>query len=199
MNEKLRSCIFRIVAAMFLIIIPFSSSKWEGRSFIGDDILFLAGCILVAGGALGRVWCSLYISGYKNGTLITSGAYSIMRNPLYFFSLIAVVGVGLVTKTLLIPLAFFLIFILYYPGLIKSEEKRLAAIHGAGFEEYVKNTPSFFPKISLLTEPDSYLVNPKVFKRELYRAFWFVSSIGILGLLKAFHEAGFLPIYFNIY
>jgi protein-S-isoprenylcysteine O-methyltransferase Ste14 len=35
-----------------------------------------------------RLWCSLYISGYKNSQLITSGPYSLCRNPLYFFSFV---------------------------------------------------------------------------------------------------------------
>jgi protein-S-isoprenylcysteine O-methyltransferase Ste14 len=199
LNEKLRGRIFRIMAALFLIIIPFSAGKWDTQSSIRDDIFFLIGCILVAFGALGRVWCSLYISGYKNNTLITQGAYSMLRNPLYFFSLIAITGVGLVTKTLLIPLAFLVLFAAYYPGLIKSEEKRLLMIHGEGFKEYAKSTPSFIPKMSLLKEPEAYTVNPGIFKREIYRAFWFVSSIGIIGLLKALHEAGIIPVYLHIY
>lgn len=199
LNEKLRGRIFRLMAAVFLIIIPFSAGKWDAQSSIGDDVFFLIGCTLVAIGSLGRVWCSLYISGYKNDTLITLGTYSILRNPLYFFSLIAIIGIGLITKTLLIPLAFLILFIAYYPGLIKSEEKRLLKIHGDGFREYAKNTPSFFPKFSLLKEPETYTVNPRIFKREIYRAFWFVSSIGIIGLLKSLHEAGILPVYLHIY
>jgi len=187
------------MAVIFLIIILFSTSKWETKSFIGDDIFFLIGCILVATGSLGRVWCSLYIAGYKNDSLVTLGSYSILRNPLYFFSLIGIIGIGFATKTLLIPIAFLLLFLVYYPNLIKSEEKRLLVIHGPKFEEYVKNTPSFFPKISLLIEPESYIVNPKIFKREIYRAFYFVSSIGIIEIFKGFHEAGILPVYLKIY
>lgn len=199
LNEKLRGRIFRIMAACFIIIIPFSAGKWDVQSSIRDDVIFLIGCILVAVGSLGRVWCSLYISGYKNNTLITLGTYSILRNPLYFFSLIAIIGVGLVTKTLLIPLVFIVLFATYYPGLIKSEEKRLLMIHGEGFKEYAKNTPSFIPKMSLLNEPEAYTVNPRIFKREIFRAFWFVSSIGIIGLLKALTETGILPVYLHIY
>jgi protein-S-isoprenylcysteine O-methyltransferase Ste14 len=199
LNEKLRGRIFRIMAIFFLIIIPFSAGKWDAQSSIRDDVFFLIGCMLVAFGTLGRIWCSLYISGYKNNTLITQGTYSMLRNPLYFFSLIAIIGVGLVTKTLLIPLAFLLLFAAYYPGLIKSEEKRLLMIHGEEFKKYAKTTPSFFPKPSLLKEPETYTVNTRIFKREIYRAFWFISFIGIIGLLKALHEAGILPVYLHIY
>ena len=186
------------MAIFFLIVILFSSSRWEGLSFT-SNVLFLFGCILVGIASLGRLWCSIYIAGYKNDTLVTLGPYSISRNPLYFFSMIGAAGVGLATETLLIPLALVLLFLIYYPNVIRSEEKRLLSIHGAKYEEYRDNTPFFFPKISLLREPETYTVNPRILRKNIFGALWFVWLMGIIELFEAFHETGILPIYFRIY
>ena len=196
--EKLRIHISRIMAVIFLIIILFTSSKWEEISFI-SNVFFLIGCILVGIASLGRLWCSLYIAGYKNNTLVTLGPYSISRNPLYLFSMIGTVGVGLATETLLIPFFLVFLFVIYYPSVIKSEEKRLLRIHEEKYEEYCNKTPFFFPKISLLKEPESYTVNPKIFRKHIFGALWFVWLMGILELFEAFHETGILPIYIKIY
>jgi hypothetical protein len=145
------------------------------------------------------VKCSLYIGGYKNTTLVTSGPYSISRNPLYFFSMIGGAGLGLATETLLIPVVIVILFLVYYPSVIRSEERRLLSLHGERFEAYRRNTPALFPKLSLLKEPETYMVYPKVFKRNIFRALWFIWLVGILEIIEAFHETGVLPTYFRIY
>jgi protein-S-isoprenylcysteine O-methyltransferase Ste14 len=196
--ERIRLPITRIIAVILLIIIIFSSSAWERISFV-SNLFFLIGCILVGIASLGRLWCSLYIGGYKNTTLVTSGPYSISRNPLYFFSMIGGAGVGLATETLLIPVVIVVLFLLYYPSVIRSEERRLLTLHGERFEAYRRNTPAFFPKLSLLKEPETYTVNPRIFKRNIFRALWFIWLVGILEIIEAFHETGVLPTYFRIY
>jgi protein-S-isoprenylcysteine O-methyltransferase Ste14 len=196
--ETSRIPLSKIFGLILLIIILFSSSRWEDVPLAGD-LIFLIGCVLVGIGSLGRLWCSLYISGYKNDTLVTCGPYSISRNPLYFFSIIGGVGVGLATETLMIPLIIVVLFLIYYPSVIKSEEKRLLSIHGEEFKRYCDKTPSFIPKLSLFEEPEEYIVNPRIFRKNIIRAIWFIWFFGIMGIIEAFHETGILPIYFRIY
>ena len=108
-------------------------------------------------------------------------------------------GLGLATETLLIPVVIVILFLVYYPSVIRSEERRLLSLHGERFEAYRRNTPAFFPKLSLLQEPETYTVNPRIFKRNIFRALWFIWLVGILEIIEALHETGVLPIYFKIY
>ena len=133
--EKWRIQLSRIITLIFFSFIVFTSSKWEEISFI-SSIFFLVGCVFVGIASLGRLWCSLYIAGYKNDTLVTLGPYSISRNPLYFFSMVGGIGVGLVTETVLIPVAVLILFLIYYPIVIRDEESRLLNMHGAKYIFY---------------------------------------------------------------
>jgi protein-S-isoprenylcysteine O-methyltransferase Ste14 len=174
-----------------------SKSRWED-SLVGPA-LFLAGAVLIGFAVVGRLWCSMYISGYKSGTLITEGPYSMSRNPLYFFSFLGAVGAGLATETFLIPICLLLAFAFYYPMVIKAEQKKLAGIHGQSFSNYCKKTPVFFPSFKLLKEPDEYTVKPKIFRKTLFEVMWFVLLLGIIEVKEAFEQAGLLPTIFRMF
>ena len=103
MIEKLRIHLSQIFVVALILLILLSESRWETTIPLIGSGLFLMGIILAGIAALGRLWCSLYIAGYKTDTLITEGPYSMCRNPLYFFSFIGALGVGFASKTFLIP------------------------------------------------------------------------------------------------
>ena len=104
--ERARTLLIRLTLVGGLVLLVLSDSYWRGTGSL-LTLLFPLGIFLAAIGAIGRLWCSVYISGYKTNRLITSGPYAMCRNPLYFFSLIGVVGVALVTETLIIPAVLF--------------------------------------------------------------------------------------------
>jgi protein-S-isoprenylcysteine O-methyltransferase Ste14 len=199
MIQKLRIRISQIFAVLLIAIIALSSSYWEVQAPFVTSILYILGCILVGIASVGRLWCSLYISGYRTSTLITVGPYSMCRNPLYFFSLLGAIGVGLASESLLIPTIIAVAFALYYPSVIQGEEAKLRTLHGGEFETYFKTTPRFFPKISLLKEPEEYTVKPLKFRRQIFDALWFVWLIGILELIEELHELNILPALFRIF
>lgn len=195
--ERLRISItwFYILCIAFLAI--FGQSCYQ-MTLIGK-ILFVAGASLAAVGAFGRLWCSLYISGYKNNTLICDGPYSLCRNPLYFFSFIGTFGVGLSTASLLIPGLVVVGFAIYYPWVVRCEEARLAVIHGERFEVYRQNTPVFLPRFSTFHEPGEYVVRPKTFRKDIGDAVWFVWSVCLLQLISALRVYDYIPTYFKLY
>ena len=180
------------VGALFAIILA-SGSAWEGRTDLIGTALFFIGTIFVGFGSLGRSWCSTYISGYKTDRLIFEGPYSICRNPLYFFSFLGSIGLGLVTETITIPLIIIIAFAIYYPWVIKCEEKELAATHKEEFEEYLSRVSSFLPRLSNLKEPDTYSIRPVPFRRHMFDNLWFIWLIGIIQLINRLHESSILP------
>lgn len=196
--EKIRIPISRIMVVVSCVLLMLSRSGWEKISIL-SNLFFLIGCILVGIGSLGRLWCSLYIAGYKNSSLITIGPYSISRNPLYFFSFLGGIGIGLTTETLLFAFLAVTFFGFFYPGVIHSEEERLSDLYGEKYEAYCRETPAFFPRWSLLKEPDTYVVNPKIFRKNAFGALWFVWMVGIIEIIEGLHEAGIVSALFNIY
>ncbi|MBI4772660.1 MAG: isoprenylcysteine carboxylmethyltransferase family protein [Deltaproteobacteria bacterium] len=189
-SEKYRILLSRIAAAAGFFLFCVTRSYWETSNEKFTLALSFLGTFLVAISALGRLWCSLYIAGYKDNRLVTEGPYSISRNPLYLFSAIGAVGIGCATDTFTFPLALIVLFTLYYPLVIKSEEVRLRQLYGAKYEEYMKRVPTFFPKFSAFHEPEDYTVKPIVFRRHIFSAVWFIWIIGIIELIQRLRQAG---------
>ncbi len=197
--EKLRIPVSRLASAVAVFFLIFSTSRWEDRSLLATTALFTFGMFLIAIGSLGRMWCSVYIAGYKDRVLITQGPYSICRNPLYFFSTFGALGVGFCTETLAFPLALLLVMVLYYPLVIRKEEQRLREHFGSDFDEYAKRVPAIFPKFSLFAEPTTYTVNPIVYRRHMFSALWFVWIAGLIELAEGLKEIGWLPSFWFLY
>lgn len=187
----------RLLVAGIAGVLILGRSAWEGHLLSG--LLFTSGCVLTALGTIGRVWATLYIAGRKTKELVRSGPYSICRNPLYLFSLLGGLGVALVTETLTIPLLFLVPFALYYPWVIRSEEHRLRAAHGATFDDYCAQVPAFWPRFAALREEETYVVNAVSFRKHIFTALWFVWLIGAIEMVESLHELGVLHARFILY
>jgi len=181
----------RVWLATFLVLMATTASMHEGQVLSGA--LLLLGVILVGIATVGRVWCLLYISGYKDVQLVTSGPYSICRNPLYFFSLLGMAGVGFATETVTLGLLFPTVFLAGYVGVVRREEEKLRGQFGPHFDSYCRSTPRFMPHLASLSEPSTYEVSPRLFRRSLGDVVWFVWCVGLVQLVVTLHERGILP------
>lgn len=199
MYKKVRINLTRIFVGFIILLVVFSDSQWEEKSSLTTGILFLLGCVFAGIASVGRLWCTLYIAGFKTKRLVTEGPYSICRNPLYFFSLFGGIGVGLATETLTIPLILLIAFAIYYPFVIRHEENKLKAVHGEEFEAYFRTVPRFWPKWSLLEEPEEYTVTPLTFRKHSFQALWFIWMIGILEMIEMLHELNIIKPCFKLF
>ena len=197
--EKLRIPLSRLASAVAVFFLVFSTSRWEGKSPMVTNALFSLGMFLVAIGSLGRMWCSVYIAGYKDQTLIALGPYSVCRNPLYFFSMFGALGIGCCTETFTFPLAILVAMVLYYPLVVRKEERRLRKYFGGDFDAYAERVPAFFPKLSLLVEPETYAMRPIAYRRHMFSALWFVWIVGLLELAEGLKEMGWIPTFWSFY
>ena len=199
MIEHLRIIVSRIFAVLLIALILVSSSALSQSAPLLGALLSFIGLALVSVAVIGRMWCSLYIAGYKTDRLIDQGPYSISRNPLYFFSMMGAVGIGFSTETLIIPAIILICFMAYYPLVIRSEESGLLKIHGENFQRYMTTVPRFFPAWKRLVEPEEYPVKPRTYRRHMNDVIWFLLILGFLELVKSFHQMGILPTVLTLY
>ena len=187
---KSRILLSRMGAGVALLFYFLSSSRWDVTDPVIADILFSAGLIFVAIGSMGRMWSSIYIAGYKDSKLITYGPYSIVRHPLYLFSFIGLLGVGMTTETFTFPIIFLIFFALGYPTVMRAEENKLRKIFGKEYDEYANSVPAFIPNFSTFKEPKEYLMNPTIYRRHIFSALWFIWIVALFELIEGLKETG---------
>ncbi len=192
----------RPLTAFFGLVVAFmllgTESRWPSHGVV-RDVLFLTGICLAATGTLGRTWTNLYISGYKSKVLVQEGPYSICRNPLYFFSAVGMIGIGLCSGTLVIPAMMVLFFVAYYPMIISCEEFRLTANHGGAFKEYCLKTPAFWPQFKTYNEPETYIIFPRIMRKRIMDGFWFIALAAFSHIISDLHASNLLPSFFELW
>lgn len=82
----------------------------------------------------------------KTVTLVTSGPYRYVRNPMYLGAFIFLLGQALVSANWLILLSSIITIFVFYMQ-IGNEEKMLLDRFGDEYREYMKKTPRIIPKI----------------------------------------------------
>lgn len=137
---------------------------------------------------MGRLYTTVFIGGRKNNILITEGPYSIIRHPLYFFSLIGIVGISLITKNALVIVVFPVCFIILYYHLMRREEAYLSQKFGNAYLHYMDQTNRFVPNFSRYQAPDSLETKPEFVKKAFRDSLvWFIALplIDTLNYVKA--------------
>ena len=194
--QKHRIFISRVGTLVFLFVLLFSGSDREGS--LASDIMKVVGRALVGVAVVGRLWCLSYIAGYKKAVLNVLGPYSVSRNPLYFFSLIGLIGLTLATGIITFCLFSIALFSMFYPAVIAQEEQFLLSEFGHDFEHYCKKTPRFFPSLACYKEPHEWVINPVIFRRHLFDALGFFGVFSVFEIIDLFHKHHLLPIFLHL-
>lgn len=169
-----------LAAAILCVPCGFASGWHEMIEYVGFLLLIIA--------AQGRVWSMVYIVGRKNRELCQSGPYSLMRNPLYFFSFLGVLGLGLALQQVLLGLIAAVGFLAYYEAVIRGEERILKSIHGEAFGAYCDQVPRFWPRLAWPDGGnDTLLLHVGPFMRGLREVFWFLAVIIFAEILEWVH------------
>lgn len=192
---KTRLLVSRLFGLSLLSLLIFTTSYWHTAPLL-DQTLFSVGVLLAVAGFCGRLWSLSYIAGRKKRELVMVGPYSLCRHPLYFFSLVGGIGLGLCSETFTLAALFALGFALYYPYIIRTEESFLSS-QFSGYEEYKKRVPLFFPRWSNFTDGDLQ-VNARALRREIVAAGGFLCMVGVLEMVESLHHAQILPTLFLI-
>ena len=173
----------RATAALLAVTVAIVAVSERGFfAGLAGGLVQLAGVAIVAAAALGRVWTSAFIAGRKDATLVRSGPYSAVRHPLYSLSLLAMLGIGLVTRSVTITAALLLFSLVVYARAARREDSVLAGMHGDDHAGFAAGTPAFWPDAAAYRVPESIELRPRVF----WKAFLDAGSlVGVALLLCA--------------
>ena len=145
-----RMAILRISVILIIIFIILDNnfSAYTLDIDMNTSVLFsYIGFTFVVLGGFGRIWASLYLEGFKTKKLIKEGPYSMVRNPLYFFSLMLFIGMCFAIKSIAISVALLLVFVLFHVPTILNEEKVLLSTHDESYRAYYESTPRLLPNL----------------------------------------------------
>ncbi len=192
-----RVIVSRIFGLIIILLLVFTTHSFSRESF-ADIFSEMLGLFLLSICSLGRLWALMYISGNKSLGIVTEGPYLIVRHPLYFFSFIGAIGIGLASENLLILAMIIIFYVFYYPFTILAEERKLTVKFDETYVEYMKRTPQFFPRLSLYKEPLVYQVKAKSFVKNFANGMWFVWIFMLTHIIEMLQESGFLPVVMRI-
>ena len=192
-----RVMVSRIFAVLVVLLVIFTMSSFK-QGGLADILLDTSGLFLLTVCSMGRLWALLYISGKKTQEVITDGPYSIVRHPLYLFSFIGAIGIGLASDNILVLAALVIFYLSYYPLTILSEEKTLTKKFGPAYIDYAKRTPRFLPKLSLYKSPGHFEVNTGIFLKSLVLGMWFIWVFILFNVMQMLQTMGIIHVLLKV-
>ena len=142
----------------------------------------------------GRAWCSLYIGGRKKQEIVSSGPYSLCRNPLYVFSFIGAFGVGAMSGSLTVGLVFAIACWIVFHAVVVREERFLGMTFGETYETYRVQTPRFLPNPRLWRDEVELSVRPAFFLRTIGDGLVFLLALPLFELLEGLQKFGWFRV-----
>ena len=193
-----RIIISRFFSVLFLFFLFTSSTPWFSNQIYFFSFIAL-GFVFIWVSVVGRIWASIYLSGYKDNRIISVGPFSLVRNPLYIFSLSGLIGIGLATASFIMLGSMLTVYFLIYHHTINSEEFYLNQKFGDEYNNYKLRTNKLLPSKKNFLEPSEYKIKTKFVMNSVIDAMWFV--VGFLFLLGVhlLHYKSLLPVFFNLY
>ncbi|MBI4252547.1 MAG: hypothetical protein HY618_08815 [Candidatus Tectomicrobia bacterium] len=120
----------------------------------------------------------------KEGSLKTTGMYSLCRNPLYLGNFLMALGVFLFPRSLVVVVVYVSAFWLYYERLILGEEEFLARLFGQEYLRWTERTSLIIPRFSNWVKPEDPFSWRKALRREYKRIF------GVVAIMTVFEFVG---------
>ena len=147
---------------------------------------FWAGFALAVAGAVFR----MYVNGYAaNGTssrvkvaaeaaeLNTTGAYSLVRNPLYVGRILNFTGLAMLTGSALYGVVIFFLSVLVYERISAYEENFLRTKFGAEHTRWASEVPALLPRLHGYVTPKYDFWWRRMFWREYKKVYQFGTAL----------------------
>ena len=190
--QKIRKWAIGLSLLVVVVLAMFSATWWgDGPTHEAVEAVGL-GAIVIS--IVGRAWCSLYIGGRKKAEVVSTGPYSLSRNPLYVFSYAGALGVGAQTGSMVIACLFVLIAVIVFHFTIAKEEAWLSAEFGAAYRDYMARTPRCGPDFSKWRDEENPSIKPRFFLTTIRDGLVFLLAIPIFEGVDMAQAAGWLPV-----
>jgi protein-S-isoprenylcysteine O-methyltransferase Ste14 len=191
--QRRRKQVLALGICVWVLLLLFTRSRWHASPPVpalieGAGLLAILVCIL------GRTWCTLYIGGLKKRELVTTGPYSVVRNPLYLFTSIGAAGIGAQTGSGLVAVLFAIGSLAVFQVVARREEAFLAAAFPPDFADYARRVARFWPRPSLWREADELRVKPHLVRRTFLDACLFLLAVPAADVIAWAQEALHLPV-----
>lgn len=191
-NQTVRINILRLATILMLPLVLLGAPAYRTDGTFVEAMVVL-GILLIIGGVLGRLWSILYIGGRKNRDVMQWGPYSMMRHPLYTFSIMAVAGFGLMLCSLVTTLVLSGLVAAILVVTARKEEAFLSREFGPAYASYAARVPMIVPKPSLFRTPEKITVDVGTLRRNVFDAVVFLALIPLARGVELLKEAGALP------
>ncbi|MFD1982064.1 methyltransferase family protein [Mesorhizobium newzealandense] len=192
--------IFVRVAAVLAVLLLFLTKPALSEGSNGHETLEFLGLALVLVCVAGRLWSSLYVGGRKNEEVVSTGPFSLTQNPLYFFSTVGAVGVGLLFGSLLAAVALGTASFFIFRVTARKEAEFLLGKFGPSYLAYVKSTPRFWPNPRLYHDHVQMQFSTRALKRTFFDGLYFLAIFPAIELVEYLRATGFLfPAFVTLY
>ena len=190
--QKIRKWAIGLSLLAVVVLAMFSATWWgDGPTHEAVESVGLGAIVL---SIVGRAWCSLYIGGRKKAEVVSTGPYSLSRNPLYVFSYAGAFGVGAQTGSMVIACLFVVIAVVVFHFTIAKEEAWLSAEFGASYRDYMARTPRCGPDFSKWRDEENLSIKPRFFLTTIRDGLVFLLAIPIFEGVDMAQAAGWLPV-----
>jgi protein-S-isoprenylcysteine O-methyltransferase Ste14 len=197
-SQRRRKQVLLVAATLGLLLLAATGSAWRELAPGAHASLRVSGLVLILLCILGRTWCTLYMGGSKNRELITRGPYSTVRNPLYLFTIVGTVGIGLLAGSVMAALLFGSIALAVFSYTVRREEASLEHAFGEAFRAYAARVPRFWPLPSAWQDADEVIVKPRLIVRTFIDASLFLVALPLIGLRDLLQRQGSLSILLEV-
>jgi protein-S-isoprenylcysteine O-methyltransferase Ste14 len=116
--------------------------------------------------------------------LMTTGAYSVVRHPLYVANTVMWLGCAMVSGTWYLPVIVVLLSVLYHERIAAREEAFLEKKFGPTFHAWTRDIPAMIPKVRDYRPSGIVFQGRKVFMQESHGLFALATAFLVLDTLE---------------
>lgn len=188
-----RRIILGISILLIGFLLPFVCAVWLHTNPLFYSQIEHAGIFLIFVAIAGRTWSALHIGGNKKVVLIDTGPYSIVRNPLYLFTLIGAAGIGAQTSSLAVAAVCTVVTAAVLVLVVSREEDYLRQRFGSAFEDYAARVPRFLPRFHGYRDVEQLTIQPKIVYRTFLESSCFLIAIPAVDAIELARYYGWIP------